>query len=210
MMGYWRAPELTAEKLAEGPDPGERTMSHARPLHDRRGRRPLLRRPQRRHHQDARREGELGRGRERAPRRRGDPAGGGGRSPGRAPRRGGTGLRPARRRSSADRAGRDPGVPDAARELHGPAGRRLRDRAPAHRLRQDPQEEPFPGAAPRSRRRGWELGERRKDPRHGEAGLPGPGPERGVGRRDGRRPSPAPPEEGPKMRRNVTVLAGSS
>ena len=27
MMGYWNAPELTAEKLQEGPDPNERTMS---------------------------------------------------------------------------------------------------------------------------------------------------------------------------------------
>ena len=27
MMGYWGAPELTAEKLKDGPDPGERTMS---------------------------------------------------------------------------------------------------------------------------------------------------------------------------------------
>jgi acyl-coenzyme A synthetase/AMP-(fatty) acid ligase len=27
MMGYWRAPGLTAEKLADGPYPGERTMS---------------------------------------------------------------------------------------------------------------------------------------------------------------------------------------
>ena len=51
------------------PDPRRADALHPRPVHGRRGRLPLLRRADRRHHQDPGREGEPARGRERALRR---------------------------------------------------------------------------------------------------------------------------------------------
>ena len=58
------------------PRAGREDALHPRLLHGGRGRLPLLPRPQRRHHQDARREGEPARGRERALRDRRHPRGG--------------------------------------------------------------------------------------------------------------------------------------
>ena len=69
LLAQARADRGHARRTARSP--GRADALHARPLHGRRGRLPLLRRAHRRHHQDARREGQPDRGRERALRHRG-------------------------------------------------------------------------------------------------------------------------------------------
>ena len=103
MLGYWNQPEQSAEMLKPGPLPGERMLC-TRTCSAGRGGLPLLRRAQRRHHQDPGREGEAGRGRERAPRHPRHSRGRRHRRPGRGPRAGDSRLRRARGRCRARRA----------------------------------------------------------------------------------------------------------
>src|SRR6185503_7691024 len=99
-------------------------------------------------------------------------------------------------------------MPDAARELHGPARRRVHDRAPAHGLGEDPEEEPPEGTATEVTDEARRTLRRRNDPPHGEPGLPGPGLSESSA--DAMMtPPPVTPEEGTKMGRNVTVLASA-
>ena len=57
MVGYWRKARADRRDDRRRAAPGRADALRAGPLHRRRGRLPLLRRAQRRHHQDARREG---------------------------------------------------------------------------------------------------------------------------------------------------------
>ena len=119
MMGYWRSPELTAEKVQEASDPAARTMStfdhftvdedgdlyfvdRSDDIIKTRGEKVSSVEVENALHDVA-----------------GRATGGRGRDPRRAPGRGGSRVRPPRRRGRADRARRDPRVQDEARELHG-------------------------------------------------------------------------------------------
>ena len=63
MQGYWNDPEATAERLRAGALAVGARAGDRRPVPHRRGGLPVLRRPPRRHHQVARREGRPARGR---------------------------------------------------------------------------------------------------------------------------------------------------
>ena len=76
MVGYWRKPGADRGDDRRGAAPRRADALRAGSLHGGRGRLPLLRRAQRRHHQDARREGQPHRGRERDLRHRGRQGGG--------------------------------------------------------------------------------------------------------------------------------------
>ena len=101
MKGYWENPEATDTRAAARAVPVGEGALHRRPVPHRRGGLPLFRRPQGRHHQDARREGQPEGGRERPLRAARRARGGGGRRPRSDPRHGDQGGRRARRRRRA-------------------------------------------------------------------------------------------------------------
>src|SRR5581483_3136725 len=132
---------------------------HRRPVQGGRRRLSLLHRPQGRHHQDRRREGEPQGGRERDLRAAGDPARGGDRRSRRGARSGDPRGRRRRARLGPHRARRHRALRRAPRELHGARRGRVPRRAAAGADGQDPAQPAAgggraPGARASRRRRG--------------------------------------------------------
>jgi acyl-CoA synthetase (AMP-forming)/AMP-acid ligase II len=122
MKGYWNKPEETARRLRPGPLPGGASALHGRLLPAGRGRVPVFRFADGRHHQDARREGGAQGSRSGAARHPGDPRGRRCGDPGCDAGRGDQGVRGAPRWRDADGERHHVRVPEASRAAHG-AGR---------------------------------------------------------------------------------------